>query len=149
MHATHYIIRLSVSTSDQKLYTELWLSPLSFCFWLHHVNSRFKSHLDNKSKERFYSQSVCKSKGRRTKTVDKDIFIKHKFSDRNFSQPIITISDLPQEQGIGNNSASSLFYKQIEKWHEWKAWVKQQAGIKFIEVFYIFPDHINLFDNFC
>ena len=113
-----------MSTGDQKLYTELWLSSLSFSFWLDHINSRFKSHLGNKSKERFYNQSDCESKCRRTKTVDKDILITYKFSDRNFSQPIITTSDLPQEQGIWNNSASSLFHKQIGKWREWKAWVK-------------------------
>ena len=113
MHTTNYIMRLSMSTSDQKLYTELWLSPLSFYLWLDGINSRFKSHLDNKSKGRFYNQSARESKCRRTKTVDKDILITYRFSDRKFSQPSITTSDLPQEQGIRNNSASSLFHKLL------------------------------------
>ena len=58
--------------------------------------------------ERFYNQRVRGSKCRRTETVDKDILITYKFSDRKFSQPIITKSQLPQEQGIRNNSVSSL-----------------------------------------
>ena len=97
-----------MSTSDQKLYTEFWVSPLSFCLWLDGIDSRFlyaefrlsalsfclwpdgidsrfKSHLDNKSKERFYNQRVREYKCRRTKTVDKDILITHRFSDRKFS----------------------------------------------------------------
>ena len=117
MHTTNYIMRMSMSTSDQKLYTEFWLSPLLFCFWLDGINSRFKSHLDNKSKERtrFYNQRVRESRCRKTKTVDKDILITYRFSDRKFSQPIITTSDLLQEQGIRNNSASSLFHKLLTK----------------------------------
>ena len=133
MHTTSYI-RLSMSTSDPKLYTEFWHFPLSFylwldksshqrcsvkkgvlrnyakitgkhlcqrlfcsvqrtetllfcpeafcdrrplddCFWLDSIDSRFKRHLDNKSKVRFHNQRVCESKCRRTKTVDKDILI--------------------------------------------------------------------------
>ena len=104
---------LSMSTSDQKIYTEFWLSPLSFCLWLGGINSRFKNHLDNKSKETFYNQRVRESKYRRIKTVDKDIFITYSFSDRKFSQLIITTSDLQQEQAIRNNSASSLFPKLL------------------------------------
>ena len=72
------------------------------------IKSRFKSYLDNKSKERFYNQSVRESKCRRTKTVDKDILITYRFKDRKLSQPIIRTSHLPQEQGIRKNSASSL-----------------------------------------
>ena len=64
-----------MSTSDQKLYTEFWHSPLSFYLWLDGIDSRFKRHLDNKSKVRFHNQRVCESKCRRTKTVDKDILI--------------------------------------------------------------------------
>ena len=64
-----------MSTSDQNLYTELWLSSLSFCLWLDGINSRFKSHLDNNSKERFYNQRARESKFRRTKTADKDILL--------------------------------------------------------------------------
>ena len=104
-------MRLSISTSDQKLYTEFWISPFSFCLWLDGIKSRFKSHLDNKSKERFYNQTVRESKYRGTKTVDKDILITYRFSDRKFSQPIATASDLPQKQGIKSSSASSLFHK--------------------------------------
>ena len=100
-----------MSTSDQKLYTEFLLSPLSFSLWLDGINSRFKNHLDNKSKERLYNQRVPESKCRRTKTVDKDVLITYGFSDRKFPQPIITTSELPQEQEIWNNSASSLFHK--------------------------------------
>ena len=106
-------MRLPISTCDQKLYTEFWQSPLSFCFWLDGVTWRFKSHLDNKSKERFYKQRVRESKCKRTKTVDKDILITYRFSERKFSQPIITTSDLPQKQGIQNNSVSSLFHKLL------------------------------------
>ena len=62
-------------TSDQKLYTEFWQFPLSFCLWLDGINSRFKSHLDNTSKERFYNPRIRDSKCKRTKTVDKDILI--------------------------------------------------------------------------
>ena len=117
IHTTNYIMRLSMSTSDQKLYTEFWHSPLSFYLWLDGIDSRFKRHLDNKSKERFHNQRVCESNCRRTKTVDKDILITYRFSDRKFSQPFITTSDLPQEQGIRNNSASSLFHQTLGKCH--------------------------------
>ena len=115
MHTTNYIMSLSMSKSDQKLYTELWLSPLSFCLWLYSINSRFKSHLDNKSKERtrFYNQRVRESRCRKTKTVDKDILTTYRFSHRKFSQPIITTSDLLQEQEIRNSSASSFFHKLL------------------------------------
>ena len=107
-------MRLSMSASDQKLYTEFWLSPLWFCLWLDGINSRFKSHLDNKSKERFYNQRARESKCRKTKTVDKGILITYRFSDRKFSQHIITPSDLPKEKGIRNNSVSSLFHKLLK-----------------------------------
>ena len=100
-----------MSTSDQELYIEFWLSPLSFCLWLGPINSGFKSHLDNKSKEGIYNQRVCEFKCKRTKTVDKDILTTCRFSDRKSLQPIITTSDLLQEQGIQNNSSSSLFHK--------------------------------------
>ena len=118
MHTSNYIMRLSMSTSGQKPYTEYWLSPLSFCFWLDGINSRFKSHLDNKSKgrTRFYNQRVRQSRCRRTKTVDKDILTTYtcpKASLRNFSELIITTGNLQQEQGIRNNSASSLFHKPL------------------------------------
>ena len=99
-----------MSTSDQKLYTEFWHSPLSFYLWLDGIDSRFKRHLDNKSKERFHNQRVCECNCRRTKTVDKDILITYRFSDRKFPQPIIT-SDFQQEQGVWNNSANSLFHR--------------------------------------
>ena len=61
-------------TSDQKLYTE---------YWLNGINSRFKIHLDNKSKERtrFYNQRARESRFRRTKIVDKDILITYSFSE--------------------------------------------------------------------
>ena len=81
-----------MSTSDQKLYTEF-----SFCLWWDIINSRFKSHLDNESKERFYNQRVFESACRRKKTIDKYILITYRFSDRKFSQPIIRTSDLPQK----------------------------------------------------
>ena len=71
-----------MSTSDQKLCTEFWHSPLSFCLWLEGIDLRFKRHLDNKSKERFNNQRVCESKCRGTKTVDKGILITYRFSDR-------------------------------------------------------------------
>ena len=71
------------------------------------------THLDNKSKERFYNQTARESKCMRVKTVDKDILITYRFSDRKFSQHIITTNDLPQEKGIRNNSASSLFHKLL------------------------------------
>ena len=63
------------------------------------------------SKERFHKQEVGEPNCRRTKTVDKDILITNRFSDRKLSQPIITTSELPQEQGIRNNFVSSLFHK--------------------------------------
>ena len=102
-----------MSTSDQKLCTKFWLSPLSFCLWLDGINSRFVSHLYNKSKEKFYNQRARESKCRRTKTVHKDILITYRFSDRKFSQSIITTSGLPQKQEIRNNSPSSLFHKLL------------------------------------
>ena len=117
MHTTNYIMRLSMSTSDQKLYTEFWHSPLSFYLWLDGIDSRFKRHLDNKSRERFHNQRVRESKCRRRKTVDKDILITYRFSDRKLSQPIITTSELPQEQGIQNNSAKFTFSKTLQKRH--------------------------------
>ena len=107
---------MRLSTNDPKLYTEFdyWLDDTNlFCLWLDDIKSRFKSHLDNKSKEKFHDQRVREFKCRRTKTVDKDTLITYRFSDRKFSQPIITTSDLPQEQGIRNNSASSLFHKLL------------------------------------
>ena len=150
MHTTNYIMRMSMSTSDQKLYTEFWLSPLSFCFWLDGINSRFKRYLDNKSKERtrVCNQRVRESRCRRIKTIDKDILITYRFSDRKFLQPIITTSELPQEQGIRNNSASSLFHKHLTN-VMWMKSSSKTAEMKFIEVFYVFLDHNILFDNFC
>ena len=71
-----------MSKSDQKLCTEFWHSPLSFCLWLEGIDLRFKRHLDNKSKERFNNQRVCESKFRGTNTVDKGILITYRFSDR-------------------------------------------------------------------
>ena len=124
MHTTNYT-RLSMSTSDQKLYTEFWHSPLSFYLWLDGIDSRFKRHLDNKSKVRFHNQRVCESNCRRTKTVDKDILITYRFSDRKLSQPIITTSELPQEQGIRNNFPVHFFTNSWQMSCEWKAWVKQ------------------------
>ena len=124
MHTTNYIMRLSMSTSDQKLYTEFWHSPLSFYLWLDGIDSRFKRHLDNKSKERFHNQRVCECKCRRTKTVDKDILITYRFSDRKLSQSIITTSELPQEQGIRNNFPVHFFTNSWQMSCEWKAWVK-------------------------
>ena len=125
IHTTNYIMRLSMSTSDQKLYTEFWHSPLSFYLWLDGIDSRFKRHLDNKSKERFHNQRVCESNCRRTKTVDKDILITYRFSDRKLSQSIITTSELPQEQGIRNNFPVHFFTNSWQMSCEWKAWVKQ------------------------
>ena len=113
MYTTNYIMRLPISTSDQKLYTEFWLSPFSICLWLDGINLWFQIHLDNKSKERFYNQRAPGSKCKRTKIVDKDILITYGFSDRKLSQPIITMSELPQEQEIWSNSASSLCYKLL------------------------------------
>ena len=113
MHTTNYMMRLSMSTSDQKLYTEFWLSPLSFCHWLDGIKSRFQSHLNNKSKERFYNHRVREAKCRQSRTVDKDILVTYGFSDRKFSQPITTTSDLPQKQVIQNNFVSSLFDKLL------------------------------------
>ena len=124
MHTTNYI-RLSMSTSDQKLYTEFWHSPLSFYLWLDGIDSRFKRHLDNKSKERSHNQRVRGSKCRRTKTVDKVILITYRFSDRKLSQPIITTTELPQEQGIRNNFVIHFFTNSWQMSCEWKAWVKQ------------------------
>ena len=60
------------------------------------------------SKERFHEQEVGEPNCRRTKTVDKDILITNR---SKLSQPIITTSELPQEQGIRNNFVSSLFHK--------------------------------------
>ena len=115
MHTTNYI-RLLMPTSDQKLYTEFWHSPLSFYLWLDGIDSRFKRHLDNKSKERSHNQRVRGSKCRRTKTVDKVILITYRFSDRKLSQPIITTRELPQKQGIRNNFVHSLF-QTLDKCH--------------------------------
>ena len=49
----------------------------------------------------------------RTKTVDKDILITYRFSDRKFSPHIITTSDLPQKQGIKSGSASFFLHKLL------------------------------------
>ena len=114
-----------MSTSDQKLYTEFWHSPLSFYLLLDAIDSKFKRHLDNKSKERFHNQRVCESKCRRTKAFDKDIFITYRFSDRKLSQPITTSSELLQEQGIRNNFAVQFFTNPWQISCEWKAWVRQ------------------------
>ena len=128
-----------MSTSDQKLYTEFWHCVLSFYLWLDGIDSRFKRHLDNKSRERFHNQRVRESKCRRRKTVDKDILITYRFSDRKLSQPIITTSELPQEQGILNNFASSLFNKLLKN----VIWMKSlRKTVSWI-------DHIILFDNYC
>ena len=89
-----------MSTSDHKLYTEFWLSPLSFCLWLDGINSRFKSYLDNKSKKRFYNQRVHESKCRKTKTFDKDILITYRSSDRKFSQPKSLYQKLESSTGL-------------------------------------------------
>ena len=70
LHTTNYIMSLLMSTSHQKLYTEF-----PFCLWWDVINSRFKSHLDNKSKKRFYNQRVSESKCGGKKTIDKDILI--------------------------------------------------------------------------
>ena len=138
MHTTNYI-RLSMSTSDQKLYTEFWHSPLSFYLWLDGIDSRFKRHLDNKSKERSHNQRVRGSKCRRTKTVDKVILITYRFSDRKLSRPIITTRELPQEQGIRNNFVHSLFHKLLTN----VKWMKSLS--KTVS----WADHIILFNNFC
>ena len=98
-----------MSTSDQKVYTEFWLSPFDL-HWMDGINSILKNRLDNKSKKMFYNQRVRESKCRRTKTVD---LLTYRFNDRTFSQLIITTSDLLQEQGIWNNSVSSLFHKLL------------------------------------
>ena len=90
-----------------------------------------------------------KSSYRKTKTVDKDILITYGFSERKFSQPFITTSDLPQEQGIRNNSANSLFHKLLTNFMWIKSLSKAVAEKKFIEVFYVFLDHIILFDKIC
>ena len=128
-----------MSISDQKLYTEFWHCLLSFYLWLDGIDSRFKRHLDNKSKERSHNQRVRGSKCRRTKTVDKVILITYRFSDRKLSQPIITTSELLQEQGIRNNFASSLFHKLLTN----VIWMKSlRKTVSWI-------DHIILFDNYC
>ena len=57
----------------------------------------FKSHLDHKSKVRFYKQRVPESKCRRTETVEKGIFETFRSSDRKATQPTRTTSDLPRE----------------------------------------------------
>ena len=108
-----------------------------------------KSYLDNKSQERFYRVPV--SKWSRARTVDKDILIRYRFSDKKFPQPLVTTNDLLQEQGIWNNTTTSLFHK-LQYWQmscEWKEWVKQQAEKKSIEVFCVFLDNSIFFDNFC
>ena len=64
-----------MSISDKKPYTKFGPSPLSFSLWLDGIKSRLKSHLDNKSKERFYNQRVRQSQCRRTKAVDKNILM--------------------------------------------------------------------------
>ena len=147
MHTANYIISLSISTRDQKQHTK---SLLSFCLWLD-GNSSFKSHLDIKSKERLCNQRVSESKYRKTKAVDKDILITYRFSDRKFPQPFITTSGLLQEQGTWNNSASSPFHELLTN----VVWIKSlNKAVNWIEilmvkVFYVFLDHIILFDSFC
>ena len=123
--------------------------PLSFCLWLDGLKARFKNHLDNKPKERFYNQRVCESKCRRTKTVDKDIHITYRFSERKLSQRIIKTSDLPQEQGIRNNSASSLFHKLLTNVMWMKSLSKTVSWNEIHRSLYAILDHIILFDNFC
>ena len=137
MHTTN-CIRLWMFTSDRKLYTESWHSPLSFYLWLGVIDSRFKRHLDNKSKERSYSQRVRESKCKRTKTVDKDILITYRFNVRKVWQPIIT-SELPHKQENRNDFARSLFHKFLIN----VMWTKRLGKI----VSWI--DHIILFNNFC
>ena len=129
MHTTNILWGCQCPQATKKLYGEFW-SPLSFCLWLDGIKSRFKSHLDNNSNERFYYQRVRKSKCRTTKTVDKDILISYRFSDKKFSQPIITTSDLPQEQWIRNNSTSSLFHKLLSNVMRMKSFCKTVIGNK-------------------
>ena len=118
----YHKLYFKVVNVDKWAKTIHWIltSPLPFFFWLDGNNSRFKSHLDNNSKERFYNQRVPESKSRRTKAVDKGILITYRFSDRKFPKPIITMSSLPQEQGTWNNSAKLFFHQllAIAKWRK-------------------------------
>ena len=114
-HTTNCSVRLFMCTSNQRLYFEFWVSPLLFCLWLDDINSRFKCHLDNKSNERFYNQIVPMSKFRETKTVDKDILITYRFSDRKFPWPIITTSDHLQRTRNLKQFCQFLFSQTIDK----------------------------------
>ena len=159
MHTTNYIIRLSSFTSDQKLYTEFWISPLSFCLWLGGINSIFNSHLDKKSQERFYNQIVSKYKCSRRKIVDKDVLITYRFSHRKFTQYIITTRDLPQEPGIWNSSklfhkllANVMWIKSLSKTVRWNGNLLQKSSKSFLTM----PFHLlffisikSLYQKFC
>ena len=101
-----------MSASDQK-YTEFWkYLHYHFAFDWMTLTQDLKAIKISQRKD-FTTKRVRESKCRRTETVDKDILLTYRFSDRKFSQPFIIASDLPQEQGIRNNSAGSLFHKLL------------------------------------
>ena len=87
------------SPNGQKLCSEFWPCLLSF---YHGFDSRLKSFLDHKSKEKFYKQRVPEPKCTRKETVDKDIFIVSMFSYRKVTQPIKIMRD-NKEQGVRKN----------------------------------------------
>ena len=63
----------SMFTNDQKSDTEFWHCLLSICLWLNDINSRFKSYLVHKLKERFYKWRVTDPNCARKEIVDKAI----------------------------------------------------------------------------
>ena len=125
MQTTKYV-RASMSANDQKLCTEFWLCPLSFRLWLDGINCKFKNHLDQKSKERFYKQKFPKSKCTRKETVDKYILITSRISDWKVTKPIRTTSGskelLHKNKEFENNLPLHFFTNYWQMSCEQKAW---------------------------
>ena len=89
--STQYSLQLMFrSPSGKKLCTEFRPHLLSF---YHGFDSRLKSLLDHKSKEKLYKQRVPEPKCTRKETVCKGIFIASMFSCRKVTQPIKTMRD--------------------------------------------------------
>ena len=70
---------------------------LTMSFIISSLTGWFKSHLDHKSKVRFYKQGVPEPKCRRKETVERGIFKTFRFSESNATQPTIRTNGVPQE----------------------------------------------------
>ena len=83
MQTTKYA-RLSMSANNQKLYTQFWLLPLSFFYWM---------VLTLGLKAKIINQTVPESKCTKKEIVDKDILITSRFNGIKATQSIKITSD--------------------------------------------------------